>query len=494
MTTIVFLGPSLNISEAKAILPDALFLPPIACGDLIQALELKPKKIVIIDGYFESCASVWHKEILYAITCGVLVYGASSMGALRAAELSQFGMVGIGRIYEQYQSGELIDDDEVILTHSIGQDGFAGFTVPMVNIRATITQAVISGVLENDSAQPLLQQAKAMYYQERTLEALEKECKNLKGAGFLFEWWRGGGYVDQKKIDAIAVLEAVKLAPVKMKSLKGLANTALLRSLKIESLTKGFYFFDASLPESYKVSHFAKLFGSHYGMSGQLAKAIAVAHEIGVLEFKGQEVFLSNFSGDDMVGSFLKLLDVDFEDAVGKRSLKLLGDIVTRVYGVLKPHYDSVLQADIFTVTNAFYKKNKVESQEDFVGWLKAKNMGLDEFKFAMELLYFYDHFILKNNASTLFAARSAEGVNYFNVALSLNGLDREIISGLCDKSANVVQVNKKKLVKEGDYYAIRQDFKDAQEMRRTLENLANLDLSGLKAWKPVSWQLRYTT
>ncbi|MCX7123705.1 MAG: TfuA-like protein [Gammaproteobacteria bacterium] len=493
MTTIVFLGPSLNLGEAKAILPDALFLSPIACGDLIQVLELKPKKIVIIDGYFENCASIWHKEILYAISCGVLVYGASSMGALRAAELSQFGMIGIGRIYEQYQSGELMDDDEVVLTHSVEQLGFGGFTVPMVNVRATINQAVISGVIDKDSARVLLQQAKAMYYQERSLGALEKECKDLKGAEFLFEWWRREGYVDQKKIDAISVLEAVKLAPIEAKSLKGLANTALLRSLKIESLTKGFYFFDHFLPESYKISHFGKLFGSNYGLSKQLAKAIAVAHEIGVLEFRGQEVLLLNTVNDAIASNFLKLLDVDSENVVGKRSLELLGDIVARVYAVLKPHYDTVLQDEILTVTNAFYKKNKICSQEDFVEWLKAKNMGLDEFKFAMELLYFYDHFILKNNASTLFVAKSTEDVNYFNVALSLNGLDYEIISSLCNRRADLVQVNKNKLVEEGDYYAIRQDFKDAQEMRRALENLANLDLSALNAWKPVSWQLKYT-
>ena len=36
---------------------------------------------------------------------GVRVYGAASMGALRAAELDAFGMVGIGKIYESYRVG-----------------------------------------------------------------------------------------------------------------------------------------------------------------------------------------------------------------------------------------------------------------------------------------------------------------------------------------------------------------------------------------------------
>jgi len=36
---------------------------------------------------------------------GVHVFGASSMGALRAAELAAFGMVGFGRIYDLFRTG-----------------------------------------------------------------------------------------------------------------------------------------------------------------------------------------------------------------------------------------------------------------------------------------------------------------------------------------------------------------------------------------------------
>ena len=493
MKTIVFLGPSLNVSEAKAILPDALFLPPIACGDLIQVLELKPEKIIIIDGYFENCASVWHKEILYAIDRGVLVYGASSMGALRAAELFQFGMIGVGRIYEQYHSGELIDDDEVILTHSISQDGFSGFTVPMVNVRATIHQAVLSEVIDKNSAQLLIQQAKEMYYQERNLDALEKKCHDLPGSEALFDWWRQGNYVDQKKMDAIAVLEVAKLPHTKVSHAKTLSNTALLRNLKIENLSKGFYFFDHALPISYKISHFAKLFGSHYTLSKQLAKTIAVAHEIGALDIKGQQITFPNPYNDKIAEYFLKLLNVDSEDGVIERSLKFLADIVTQVYAVLKPHYDSILQNEILSITNAFYKKNEIRSQEDFMAWLKSKSMDLAEFKIAMELLYFYDYFILHNNASTLLASEHAEGLYYFGLAISLNGLDLEIVAGLSD-SAQLIQTNKKRLIEKGDYYAIGQDFKDVQEMRNALDDLARLDLNELNAWQSKSWQLKYTT
>ena len=41
------------------------------------------------------------------------VFGASSMGALRASELDTLGMTGIGYCYEQYATGTIDSDDEV---------------------------------------------------------------------------------------------------------------------------------------------------------------------------------------------------------------------------------------------------------------------------------------------------------------------------------------------------------------------------------------------
>lgn len=49
--------------------------------------------------------AVWHKELLYTLQEGVEVCGASSMGALRAAELESFGMLGVGVIFQAYRDG-----------------------------------------------------------------------------------------------------------------------------------------------------------------------------------------------------------------------------------------------------------------------------------------------------------------------------------------------------------------------------------------------------
>ena len=77
--TIMLTGPA-----PAALAPQ---LPPVAQGDVLRALAHQPRLIGIIDGYFDTVPAVWHKEILYAMERGVHVFGASSIGALRAVEL-----------------------------------------------------------------------------------------------------------------------------------------------------------------------------------------------------------------------------------------------------------------------------------------------------------------------------------------------------------------------------------------------------------------------
>src|SRR6188472_938210 len=120
MRTFVFLGPTLPLAAA-AELVDAIFLPPAAAGDVYRLVRDlprgRPTRLAIVDGYFERMAAVWHKEILVALERGIAVYGAASMGALRAAELAPWGMQGVGEIYRAFASGELSADDEVAVAH-----------------------------------------------------------------------------------------------------------------------------------------------------------------------------------------------------------------------------------------------------------------------------------------------------------------------------------------------------------------------------------------
>lgn len=94
---VVFLGPSCDLAAAREIL-DADYRPPAKRGDITRAVEDGARVIGLIDGvFFQDCA-VAHREVLAALRAGVRVVGASSMGALRAAELDSLGMEGVGEI------------------------------------------------------------------------------------------------------------------------------------------------------------------------------------------------------------------------------------------------------------------------------------------------------------------------------------------------------------------------------------------------------------
>jgi hypothetical protein len=215
MTIVVFVGPTLPAEEITA-RGDIVCLPPVAQGDVYRATQRRPRAIGIIDGYFSGAPSVWHKEILWAISRGIPVFGSASMGALRAAELHAFGMRGVGRIFEAFRDGELEDDDEVAVVHGPAELGHLQASEAMVNIRATLARAEIDGVLCKSSRSVLEAFGKSMFFPQRSWEAL------LEGAAMLgvveseraaLSAWLTNGRVDQKRADALEMLEAMREAP-----------------------------------------------------------------------------------------------------------------------------------------------------------------------------------------------------------------------------------------------------------------------------------------
>ena len=207
---IVFLGPSLDLKTAQQILPFAKFRPPASRGDIEKAVSDGAKSICLIDGvFFEQC-SVGHREILTALKKGVFVAGASSMGALRASEMSSFGMIGIGQVYALYKDGILESDDEV----AIICDPFsnAPLSEALVNIRETLKKAVSESILTQEQSDSFLQMTLGVYYPERTYDGLIDKAKkdNIVALPSLLkfeEWILAGNAADIKKEDAVAVLK-----------------------------------------------------------------------------------------------------------------------------------------------------------------------------------------------------------------------------------------------------------------------------------------------
>jgi hypothetical protein len=211
MTAIIFAGPSLP-PHMRPDVAGVDWRPPVRQGDLYLAALQRPALIGVIDGYFERVPTVWHKEILWAMAEGIHVYGAASTGALRAAELADFGMKGVGGIYRQFHRGELTDDDEVAVLHGPPEVGYLQVTEPMVDIRATINRAVERRVIEPELAAGLVEVAKSLFYKERTYDAIlavATGCGLGQAALDRFATWLPDGRVGQKRIDAEEMLDAM---------------------------------------------------------------------------------------------------------------------------------------------------------------------------------------------------------------------------------------------------------------------------------------------
>jgi len=170
----VFAGPSLTPANR----PEGPFewLPPAAAGDVLALLDRPPARLCLIDGLFDSCPAPWHKELLLLMSRGTVIFGASSMGALRAAELYPFGMVGIGAIFRAYRAQRLHGDDEVALIHATGALDWAPLTVPMIEVRATLVAACRAGLLSTPVARHIRALVREIHYERRDWPMMAAAC------------------------------------------------------------------------------------------------------------------------------------------------------------------------------------------------------------------------------------------------------------------------------------------------------------------------------
>jgi len=179
---VVFLGPSLPRNRAEEILV-ADYRPPARRGDIYRAAKEGARVICLIDGVFFQDCSVAHKEVLHALEMGAKVIGGSSMGALRAAELDIYGMVGVGEIYLAFKRGDLVSDDEVALIF----DPFSWEprSEPLVNIRFNLDRAWQAGRIDRTARDSLFRCAKELYFPERSYERMISCATGTVDAGML---------------------------------------------------------------------------------------------------------------------------------------------------------------------------------------------------------------------------------------------------------------------------------------------------------------------
>jgi hypothetical protein len=210
MRSVVFLGPSLDHADAAGVI-DARFLPPVARGDVDALLAGGvPDAIGIVDGRFFQSLAISPKEVLRAIDAGCRVYGASSMGALRAVELAPYGMVGVGQIFEMYRDEVIDADDEVAMIFD--ETSLRTLSDPLVNMRVSFAWAAEAGVITSAEAEICVEAARELYYPERTyraaLRAVEGELADETRAAL--EAYLATSAPNAKRDDALRMLAVMR--------------------------------------------------------------------------------------------------------------------------------------------------------------------------------------------------------------------------------------------------------------------------------------------
>lgn len=167
---IIYTGLSLSFDEAKSILDsngdiEVIYKRPIKRGDLIHDIKENPDIIGIIDGVFHQNSAVGHREILDVMKRGIKVFGASSMGALRASELDSLGMEGIGYCYNEYASGNITSDDDVAVM--LDSETLESLSVPLISMDYVFTNAVVENIITPDEKEELIRITKETYYPKR---------------------------------------------------------------------------------------------------------------------------------------------------------------------------------------------------------------------------------------------------------------------------------------------------------------------------------------
>ncbi|MBK7858022.1 MAG: hypothetical protein IPJ65_05235 [Archangiaceae bacterium] len=204
----VFVGPSLP-PRVRPQLDGAVVHPPIKRGDLGRLLAeglTPPCTLAIIDGEFAQSLAVSPRELLEAMRRGFTVCGASSMGALRAAELHTEGMRGVGRIFEMYRDGEVMSDDEVGIVFDA--DSQRPLSEPLVNTRCAAAKLVAAGALDAEQAAQIVGVAQGLPYPDRHYRRIAQQVEQRHGAALaakveLFKPF------DQKRDDALELLRQV---------------------------------------------------------------------------------------------------------------------------------------------------------------------------------------------------------------------------------------------------------------------------------------------
>lgn len=205
---VVFAGPSISSTEVASRLPQAHVRGPAQRGDLYGVRDDGVALIVMIDGVFAHHLAVPPSEVVDVLQDGAHVIGASSLGAVRAAECWPAGMRGIGLVFRLYRVGAISSDDEVAVVTDADCD-YAARSVALINVRFAARRATRQGLIESVAALRLVRAAEAEHFSRRTWPGI-LAAAGLAGDGRLRDLCER---TDVKRDDATAAVNHVAQDP-----------------------------------------------------------------------------------------------------------------------------------------------------------------------------------------------------------------------------------------------------------------------------------------
>lgn len=165
-TTVVFAGGSISADDVPPD-DDMAWAGPAEQGDMLAAVLEGFATILIVDGYFYSRFPCTTFEVMLALEHGLNVFGSSSIGALRAVELSHYGMEGAGKVFEYLKHHGVKPYHIVAQTYD---DNDRPVTTPLVQVIFLIENAVAAGVISADTGGLCRLTAEAMHFTELSIE------------------------------------------------------------------------------------------------------------------------------------------------------------------------------------------------------------------------------------------------------------------------------------------------------------------------------------
>jgi hypothetical protein len=166
-STAVFVGPTLPRAVAAAALPHARVEAPLGRGELIRLRSEGVSTFVIIDGVFAQRLAIAPSEVVDTAMAGARVIGASSLGAIRAAECWPAGAEGIGAVYRLYRLAVLRDDDEVAVATDPDAE-YAAISIALIHVRWLVLAGLRNELLDRDRCTAVLAAARATRFERRS--------------------------------------------------------------------------------------------------------------------------------------------------------------------------------------------------------------------------------------------------------------------------------------------------------------------------------------